>query len=60
MTALSPAAERMIRQRLAVHAVNISGIFDLLMDMRTIRDPREQDVIRFVSLLNDLINEAPK
>ena len=60
MTALSPAAETMIRQRLAVHAVNIRGIFDLLTDMRTIRDPREQDVIRFVSLLNDLINEAPK
>ena len=60
MTALSPAAEMMIRQRLAVHAVNISGLLDLLTDLRTIRDPREQDVIRFVSLLNDLINEAPK
>ena len=60
MTALSPAAETMVRKRIAAHAVNISGIFDLLTDMRTIRDPREQDVIRFVSLLNDLINEAPK
>ena len=60
MTALSPAAETMVRQRIAAHAVNVSGLFDLLTDMRTIRDPREQDVIRFVSLLNDLINEAPK
>lgn len=60
MTALSPAAETMVRQRIAARAVNISGLFDLLTDMRTIRDPREQDVIRFVSLLNDLINEAPK
>ena len=60
MTALSPAAETMVRRRIAAHAVNINGIFDLLTDMRTIRDPREQDVIRFVSLLNDLINEAPK
>lgn len=60
MTALSPAAETMVRRRIAAHAVNINGLFDLLTDMRTIRDPREQDVIRFVSLLNDLINEAPK
>ena len=60
MTALSPAAETMVRRRIAAHAVNINGLIDLLTDMRTIRDPREQDVIRFVSLLNDLINEAPK
>lgn len=60
MTALSPAAEMMVRRRIAAHAVNINGLFDLLTDMRTIRDPREQDVIRFISLLNDLINEAPK
>ena len=60
MTALSPAAETMVRRRIAAHAVNINGIFDLLTDLRTARDPRERDVIRFVSLLNDLINEAPK
>ena len=60
MTALSPAAETMIRQRLAVHAANINGLSDLQTDLRTARDPREQDVIRFASLLNDLINEAPK
>lgn len=60
MTALSPAAETMIRQRLAVHAVNINGLFDLLTDLRTARDERASQVTGFMSLLNDLIEEGEK
>ena len=60
MTALSPAAETMIRQRIAAHAVNISGLFDLMTDLRTARDERASQVTGFMSLLNDLIEEAPK
>lgn len=58
MTALSPAAETMIRQRIAAHAVNISGLFDLLKDLRTARDDRASQVTAFMSLLNDLIEEG--
>ena len=60
MTALSPAAETMVRKRIAAHAVNISGLFDLMTDLRTARDERASQVISFMSLLNDLIGEAPK
>lgn len=60
MTALSPAAETMVRQRIAAHAVNVSGLFDLLTDLRTARDERASQVTGFMSLLNDLIEEAPK
>lgn len=60
MTALSPAAETMIRQRIAAHAVNISGLFDLLTDLRTVRDERASQVTGFMSLLNDLIEEGEK
>lgn len=60
MTALSPAAETMIRQRIAAHAVNISGLFDLLTDLRTARDDRASQVTGFMSLLNDLIEEGDR
>ena len=60
MTALSPAAEAMVRRRIAAHAVNISGLFELLTDLRTARDERASQVTGFMSLLNDLIEEAPK
>lgn len=60
MTALSPAAETMIRKRIAARAVNVSGLVDLVRDLRTARDPREADVIRFMALMQTLINEAPK
>lgn len=60
MTALSPAAETMVRQRIAAHAVNISGLFDLLTDLRTVRDERASQVTGFMSLLNDLIEEGEK
>lgn len=60
MTALSPAAETMIRQRIAVHAVNINGLFDLLTDLRTARDERASQVTGFMSLLNDLIEEGDR
>ena len=60
MTALSPAAETMIRQRIAGRAVSISGLFDLLIDLRTARDDRASQVTGFMSLLNDLIDEGEK
>ena len=60
MTALSPAAETMIRQRIAAHAVNISGLFDLLTDLRTARDDRASQVTGFMSLVNDLIEEGDR
>ena len=60
MTALSPAAETMVRQRIAAHAANISGLFDLLTDLRTARDERASQVTGFMSLLNDLIEEGEK
>ena len=60
MTALSPAAETMVRQRIADHAGNVSGLFDLLTDLRTARDERASQVTGFMSLLNDLIEEGEK
>ncbi len=60
MTALSPAAETMIRQRIAAHAGNVSGLVDLVRDLRTARDPREADVTRFMDLMQTLSEEAPK
>ena len=60
MTALSPAAEMMVRKRIAAHAVNISGLFELLTDLRTVRDERASQVTGFMSLLNDLIEEGEK
>lgn len=58
--ALSPAAEAMVRRRIAARAVNISGLFDLLIDLRTARDDRASQVTGFMSLLNDLIEEGGK
>ena len=60
MTALSPAAETMVRKRIAAHAVNVSGLFDLLTALQTARDERASQVTGFMSLINDLIEEAPK
>ena len=60
MTALSPAAETMVRKRIAARAVNVSGLVDLVRDLRTARDERASQVTGFMSLLNDLIEEAPK
>ncbi len=60
MTPLSPAAETMIRNRIAAHAVSISGLFDLLKDLRTARDDRASQVTAFMSLLNDLIEEGDR
>ena len=60
MTALSPAAEKMIRQRLAVRAMKIVNLYDLETDLRTARDPRASQVTGFMSMLNDLIEEGEK
>ena len=60
MTALSPAAETMVRKRIAARAVNVSGLVDLVRDLRTARDPREADVTRFMALMQTLSEEAPK
>lgn len=60
MTALSPAAETMVRKRIAARAVNASGLVDLLTDLRTARDDRASQVTGFMSLLNDLIEEGEK
>ena len=60
MTALSPAAETMVRKRIAAHAVNINGLFDLLTDLRTARDDRASQVTGFMSLVNDLIEEGDR
>ena len=60
MTALSPAAETMVRKRIAARAVNVSGLVDLLTDLRTARDDRASQVTGFMSLLNDLIEEGDR
>lgn len=60
MTALSPAAETMVRKRIAARAVNVSGLFGLLTDLRTVRDDRASQVTGFMSLLNDLIEEGDR
>lgn len=60
MTALSPAAETMVRKRIAARAVNVSGLVDLVRDLRTARDDRASQVTGFMSLLNDLIEEGDR
>ena len=60
MTALSPAAEKMSRQRLAVRAMKIVNLYELETDLRTARDPRASQVTGFMSMLNDLIEEGDR
>lgn len=60
MTALSPAAETMVRKRIAARAVNVSGLVDLVRDLRTARDDRASQVTGFMSLVNDLIEEGDR